>query len=163
MLRQMDQTFDSSIPWMEDQAIRIASSSQTSRRLGPRSSMERKSPSQSLPKPTSSAWEVDLWEVARVDVGWSLAGKKNSQEYVATGKKWVIYLLLRDLYWNGWPMLAIWVRKCPWWSCGFWGYHFFRQGHMVCFICWDYWTLHAEQKWSLLKLGMMAITYAYTV
>ena len=30
--------------------------------------------------------------MARVDVGWSLAGKKNSQEYVATGKKWVIYL-----------------------------------------------------------------------
>ena len=86
MLRQMDQTFDSSIPWMEDQAIRIASSSQTSRRLGPRSSMERKSPSQSLPKPTSSTWEVDLWEVARVDVGWSLAGKKTAKNTWQRGR-----------------------------------------------------------------------------
>ena len=92
MLRHMDQTFDSSIPWMEDQAIRIVSSSQTSRRLGPRSSMERKSPSQSLPKPTSSTWEVDLWEVARVDVGWSLAEEKTAKMPRGNGKKWVIYL-----------------------------------------------------------------------
>jgi len=115
MLRQMDQTFDSSIPWMEDQAIRIASVRLPDAWV-PGLAWKGRARAKAYPSPPAllGRWISEKW-LGSMWVG--PLPKKNSQEYVATGKKWVIYLLL----------LAILVRKL-WWSCGFWGCHFFQTG-----------------------------------